>query len=106
MDTPFDILGIPDSATDEQVKAAYLKKIREFPPERFPEEFKATKHAFGQIHSLRDRVSYRLFHTTEPDLDNFLKALKLQPGKRIPAENLLRIIAAVAREKIKMTVGT
>ena len=102
MATPFEILGLAEAANDEQVKTAYLKKIREFPPERFPEKFKEVRQAFEQVKSLRDRVAHRLFHREEPDLEQLLKALKRGPGKRIPSQALLEIIAQATRQKLTL----
>jgi curved DNA-binding protein CbpA len=100
MKTPFEILDIPESVTDPQVKTAYLQKTREFPPERFPEKFKEIKDAYEKIKSFQDRVSYKLFHLDEPNMENFMKAMRLQTDGRIQAERLLALIAETAREEI------
>jgi curved DNA-binding protein CbpA len=101
MKTPFEILGIPESVTDEQAKTAYLQKTREFPPERFPEKFKEIKDAFEKVKTFRERVDYKLFHLEEPHMDNFMKTMKFQTDDRITPEKLIALIAEAAREEIK-----
>jgi curved DNA-binding protein CbpA len=40
------ILGIADDASTEEIRAAYLKKVKEYPPDRYPEEFEAIRDAY------------------------------------------------------------
>ena len=35
---PWTVLGLPVGACDADVRAAYLRKVRQYPPERAPEE--------------------------------------------------------------------
>ena len=101
MKTPFEILAVAETADDEQVKAAYLQKIRAFPPERFPEKFKMIRAAFEQIRSRQARVAYRLFDFDEPSFANFLSALQLAPERRMAAERLQELIVQAVREHLK-----
>ena len=45
---PIEVLGISQNATDEEIRAAYLLKVRECPPDRAPEKFEkiATRTRF------------------------------------------------------------
>jgi DnaJ-class molecular chaperone len=43
------VLGIAETATAEEVRGAYLAKVREFPPEREPEGFKAVHRAYATL---------------------------------------------------------
>lgn len=58
---PFEVLGIADGADDGQVRAAYLAKVREFPPDRAPEEFEKVRDAYALLRDERSRIRYRLF---------------------------------------------
>jgi hypothetical protein len=49
MTTHHDRLGIPATATPEQVKAAYHAKLREFPAHTHPDDFKAIRAAYEAI---------------------------------------------------------
>jgi hypothetical protein len=49
MNNPYELLGIPETATSTQVKAAYHTKLREFPAHQYPNEFKAIRAAYESI---------------------------------------------------------
>lgn len=98
MHTPFEILAVSESANDAEVKAAYLAKIREFPPDLHPEKFKEVKAAFEHLQTQRERVSYKLFHTAEPRPEDLLAALKVGVPRRLQADTMLRLFAAAARD--------
>jgi len=101
MKTPFDILEVKESASDVEIKEAYLKMVRQYPPDRFPEEFKKIKQAYDAIKSLKDRLAFSLFNVPEPDLDAlFMSALK-KDKKRINAKVLIEIILKQTHEEIK-----
>ena len=67
MKTPFAILDIPEGSDDEEVRKAYLAKVRSFPPERFPEEFKQIRQAYELIASEKDRLTFKLFYRKLPE---------------------------------------
>lgn len=52
---PLEILGLSSAASVEEIRAAYLKKIKEHPPDRDPVEFERIRNAYD---TLRD--PYRL----------------------------------------------
>jgi curved DNA-binding protein CbpA len=58
---PTDVLGVSRDATDEEIRAAYLLKVREFPPDRAPEQFEAIRDAFEALRDPRRRIRHRLF---------------------------------------------
>ncbi len=43
---PFAVLGIEETADDEQVRAAYLAAVRRSPPDRDPEGFRRVREAY------------------------------------------------------------
>lgn len=100
MKTPFEILNIPERCTDEAAKAAYLERIRQYPPERFPEQFKEIKAAFEQVKTERDRVAARLFRFDPIELSELWDAIKTEE-KRIPAGKLIRIISEISNQHLK-----
>ncbi len=89
MKTPFDILGIEDTATDEIIKKAYLHKVRQYPPEREPEKFQEIRIAFETIKDQRQRLRYQLFHHEPPGVDSLWKLLQSTQSQR-PDETLIR----------------
>lgn len=58
---PTEVLGISQSATDEEVRAAYLRKVREFPPDRAPEQFEQVRDAYETLRDPRRRLRHQLF---------------------------------------------
>ena len=43
---PQKILGVPDDAGTAEIRTAYLNKIKEYPPEKFPVEFERVRDAY------------------------------------------------------------
>ncbi len=89
MKTPFDILDVPEDATDEAIKKAYLKKVRQYPPEQAPTQFQTIRIAFEAIQTRHQRLKYQLFHHEPPSLDALLERV-LQTGEpQRPTEEIL-----------------
>ena len=65
--TPYEILGVPETAAFEEIRKAYLAKVRLSPPERDPEGFKRIQKAYAV---LKDAVRRKAF-----DLSLFRKEL-------------------------------
>jgi curved DNA-binding protein CbpA len=61
---PYVILRVTPQSTDTEIRRAYLEAIREFPPERAPEQFQKIAHAYEQIRDEDARLNYRLFDRT------------------------------------------
>jgi curved DNA-binding protein CbpA len=95
MRTPFEILGLPESATDQEIRSAYLAKVREYPPEREPERFQEIRAAFEAIQDRRARLEYQLFHHELPDIGVLLQSrVRLRENCRPDQKLLLRVLAA------------
>ncbi len=50
---PRQVLGVRLNDGPEEIRAAYLRKVKEFPPERCPEEFEAIRDAFESLNDVR-----------------------------------------------------
>lgn len=61
MGDPYLTLGINEQVSDEEVAAAYHRKLRQFPPEGHPEEFAGISEAYEAIRTEADRIDLRLF---------------------------------------------
>jgi len=57
---PLEVLGVAESATQEQIRAAYLRKVKEHPPERSPEEFEKIRDAYEKLGDPRRRMRHSL----------------------------------------------
>ena len=58
---PIEVLGISRNATDEEIRAAYLLKVRECPPDRSPERFEQIRDAYEILRDPRRRLRHDLF---------------------------------------------
>jgi curved DNA-binding protein CbpA len=58
---PYLLLRLSPEAVDAEIRRAYLEAIREFPPEREPEQFQAISQAYEKIRDERSRLNYVLF---------------------------------------------
>jgi len=105
MISAFDILGVEDNTSDEAVRNAYLQKIREYPPERFPETFKEVRQAFDAIATDKLRMTYRLFSQDTPNIA-FLAEKTLEteePGVRPTKEIILKLLEnAIVKHRLKV----
>ena len=57
---PRAVLGIPLNATDDDIRAAYLIKVKEYSPERSPEEFEKIRDAYETLRDPRRRARHLL----------------------------------------------
>ncbi len=64
--TPYDILGIDRRATVAEIKKAYFKMVREYPPEEQPEKFKEIRKAYEQLKSPEARAAVDMFLLQPP----------------------------------------
>ena len=73
-DDPFATLGVDENAGDEAIRRRYLELVRAWPPDREPEKFQALRAAYEAISGPRQRVAWKLLHTSSAALSR----LKLQ----------------------------
>jgi curved DNA-binding protein CbpA len=58
---PRAVLAVGPEADDEQIRAAYLRKIKEYPPDRCPDEFERVRDAYELLRDRRRRAQLTLF---------------------------------------------
>jgi curved DNA-binding protein CbpA len=58
---PYLVLDVPETATDEEVRRAYLQKIRLYAPEHNPDEFQRVCEAYELIKTELARTRLHLF---------------------------------------------
>jgi curved DNA-binding protein CbpA len=63
---PREVLGIAPHAGKEEIRAAYLLKVKEYPPDRSPEEFERIRNAFEILSDPRKRT-LAMLHASDPD---------------------------------------
>ncbi|MEO5369493.1 MAG: J domain-containing protein [Magnetococcus sp. DMHC-1] len=82
---PYKILGVGVDADDEAIRKAYLRLVREFPPERDSERFQVIRRAYETLENQRKRLEYQLFATPEVDMTPLLTACLRQRNPQRPA---------------------
>ena len=63
---PYEVLGVGPEANDEQIRTAYLVKVKQFPPDQAPAAFEQIRDAYGLLRDHRQRARYTLF-SVNPD---------------------------------------
>ena len=76
---PYAALGVGPEADDEQIRTAYLAKVKQFPPDRAPVEFERIRDAYELLRDRRRRARYTLF-SVNPDapLESLLEGMENQ----------------------------
>ncbi len=46
---PWEVLAVSPEAPSEEVRRAYLEKLRQYPPDRAPEEFERIRDAYEKL---------------------------------------------------------
>ena len=52
---PWAVLALPVGAGDDDLRAAYLRKIKQFPPDRAPEQFERVRDAYDVLRDSQRR---------------------------------------------------
>ncbi|MBI5438396.1 MAG: J domain-containing protein [Nitrosomonadales bacterium] len=93
MTDPYRILGVPVTADDEAIRAAYLAAIRNCPPERDRKRFERVRAAYEAVSSVRGRLSHALFDKSVPSPEDVLDAVVagFQP-RRVDERRLRRVL--------------
>lgn len=50
------VLGVTENASDDEIRAAYLEKVKQYPPEQAPEEFERIRDAYETLRDPRKRA--------------------------------------------------
>ena len=50
---PREVLGVNQDAGEEEIRAAYVRKVKEHPPDRTPEEFERIRDAYDRSEERR-----------------------------------------------------
>ena len=65
-DDPKNVLGVTEDAEEEEIRTAYLEKIKQYPPDRSPEEFERIRDAYTLLSDPRSRARL-LLKSTDPE---------------------------------------
>jgi preprotein translocase subunit Sec63 len=56
MTDPREVLGVTQDAGEEEIRSAYVRKVKEHPPDRSPEEFERIRDAYDNLRDPRRRM--------------------------------------------------
>lgn len=76
---PYAVLAVRVDADDDEVRAAYLSRLKQFPPDRAPREFEQVRDAYELLRDRRRRAQYTLFAVNpEAPLESLLGSMDSQ----------------------------
>lgn len=58
MNSLYELLGVEKTADQIQIKRGYFNQVRKYPPDQFPEEFKALRAAYETLYDEEKRAEY------------------------------------------------
>jgi curved DNA-binding protein CbpA len=102
--TLYDILGIPKTADMTQIKRGYFTQVRKYPPDHFPDEFKALRIAYETLSDEKKRAEYdEIGAMPKAVADTFLEAKRANElGRHSEASDLYRKILKRAPKSTKI----
>ncbi len=65
-ENPYQVMGLAFTATEQEIRRAYFKLVREHPPERDPEPFKRIRTAYEILRDPARRAEWDLFAAVQP----------------------------------------
>ena len=77
---PREVLGVGQDAGEEEIRTAYVRKVKEHPPDRTPEEFERICDAYDSLRDPRRRMRDRLL-AVDPCAP-FVSVIELQARPR------------------------
>jgi preprotein translocase subunit Sec63 len=77
MQNAHEVLGLPSTADEAEIRGRYLQLVREFPPDRAPERFAEIRAAFDELRNPIVQIERKLFSLqTNDSLDALQKDLR------------------------------
>ena len=95
MKYPYIVLGVPENATDAEIRNSYLAKIKEFSPERYPEKFQDIAEAYDMIRDELSRAKLSVFGMKHEENNIKLSQMLIENKnrrKKIGVDKWLRIL--------------
>jgi len=107
MQTPYKILNIKPTASDSEIKQAYLQQVKNNPPEHNQQQFQLIHDAYTSIKDEKSRLSYELFTLPSADFNNVIDtALKTEQTIMINSTFLSKILAISLDKQLLNTIAS
>jgi curved DNA-binding protein CbpA len=65
-ENPYQVMGLAPTATEQEIRRAYFRLVREHPPERDPDQFKRIRAAYEILRDPARRAEWDLFVAVQP----------------------------------------
>jgi curved DNA-binding protein CbpA len=94
MTDPFEVLNLSADSDDDTIRRRYLELVRQFPPERSPEQFAAIRQAYESLRDLTARLRYRLFEAGQKEsVESLIQELECRSQRRrLSLQTLLKVL--------------
>jgi curved DNA-binding protein CbpA len=99
--TPYSVLGLDRRATQAEIKRAYFKLVREFPPEDHPEKFQEIRQAYERLKSTEARAAVDMFLLQPPP-----EAPEVRKGRynlAVQMEDMIRVALELKLAELDVT---
>ena len=95
MRSPYLILGVTEQASDNDIKQAYLQKVKQFPPDHHHEQFQEIQQAYQLIKDFSARTKYALFNIQVADFNVLLdQAFNVGCAPSLSADHFEKLLRA------------
>ena len=93
MTDPYEVMGISPDADEAAMRRRYLELVRQYPPEKCPEQFAEIRQAYDELRDPVARLQLQLFGVRSKDtVDDIIAELRSRvQATRIPTETLLSL---------------
>ncbi|MEE9425101.1 MAG: DnaJ domain-containing protein [Methylococcales bacterium] len=100
MFNPYQILGVSETASDEEIRTVYLAWLRKNPPDSNQQQFQQIQQAYALVKDSDCRLRFRLFHveTITPELIVQSMQPDDQHNKRIDLQTLQALFKMVVTQ--------
>lgn len=105
MNSPYQILGVTEQATDPDIKQAYLQLVKDNPPDRDQQRFRQIQQAYETIKDDDSRLRHALFHFPSMEFDALLAHAFQRDGVTgpMPVDDFLKLLSTVSIDKALAT---
>jgi curved DNA-binding protein CbpA len=90
---PWEVLGTHPDAGDEEIRQAYLQKVKAFPPEHAPVEFERIRDAYETLRDPKRRADLLLIGTDpQAPLISILEGITREDRRFVGTEPWLAVL--------------
>ena len=92
MADPYRILGVGPESTDDDIRQAYLKRVKAHPPERHPDRFERVRGAYEKLRDARSRLAFLLFEPARGEtMEDVIEEVRCRSRKKLTLERIRQL---------------